>query len=311
MCEINRPQARSKARQFLVGCLASLVLLSPLNLSMASGQISLSFALIIKAVVQPPAAEASTDSSSAEISKRPVSGADAVAAEVTELSPDVSAAGASLDQPSAPLEKILSVGPVKSLLPEDRPHWITLEPDYTTATHRLVVSSIPTAHESDIDANLDSPLEEALSNYVVEQFGDLRAGKLLAHKLSAAFIRVNLLNDRKSYTAELSTSSGGMFQKWVMVEISAEQREQLQAWYREQVQRERVMPLGLGVAALLSGIGLLNMVFRKAAHKAIAQTVKLAAVDQLADKPSRCNPKFKWGLAVAIAIATAAAILVD
>ncbi len=210
--------------------------------------------------------------------------------------------------PTPPLVQPLSVEPAKSLLPEDRPNWITLEPDYATDTHRFVVSSIPTTHESDVDANLDAPLEEAVRSYVAEQFGDDRAGTLLSSRLSSAFVRANLIDDKKSYTAELTTTSGGMFQKWVMVEVTKEQREELQTWYREQMQRERILPLGLGVAGLLGMVGLLNMVFRRAAGKASSQPLKLAMVDPVLAKSTCCNTKGSWGIAVAIAIAIAVAI---
>jgi hypothetical protein len=211
--------------------------------------------------------------------------------------------------PTPPLEQELSVAPGKTLLPDDRPNWITLEPDYSTDTHRLVVSSIPTARRDDTESNLDAPLEEALRNYVCEQFDDEHAGRLLENRLSAAFIRTNLIDDKLSYTAELSTSGGEMYQKWVMVEVTKEQRQQLQTWYREQVQRERILPLGVGVVGLLGLIGLLNLGFRKVSrNKPTIQPLKVAQVDEVVNSPICCSKKSKWGLAFVIAIAIAVAV---
>jgi hypothetical protein len=362
MCEENQHHTRCRTSQTLVGCLAFLVLLSPLSVQLANGQVSVTITILINAVVDepltatteptdPPPAEAAAaeqtpnaaaeqtsvdepvgtqpESSSTESPQelpaasgtttqetRESGDASAPLAEVVEISAESSisesSGPAAPQQPTPPLEQPLSVGPVRPLIPEDRPNWIMLEPDYSADIHRFVVSSIPTTRESDVDANLDAPLEEALRSYVAEQFTDDRAGEMLTGRLSAAFIRTNLVDDQLSYTAELSTTSGGMFQKWVMVEVSGEQREQLQTWYREQVQRERILPLGLGVAGLLSVVGLLNVVFRKAAGKtpvqAAAQPLQLAVVEPEATKKACCSKKGRLGLAVAIAIAIAAAI---
>jgi hypothetical protein len=304
MCQENQNYIRCRLSPTLVGWLAFLVLLSPLSVQLANGQVSVTITIFINAVVDEPLTSTTEPTDPPPL------------AEVVDISAESSIADSSEpatpQEPTPPLEQPLSVGPVRPLIPEDRPNWITLEADYSADIHRFVVASIPTTRESDVDANLDSPLEEALRSYVAEQFADDRAGEMLQSRLSAAFIRTNLVDDQLSYTAELSTTSGGMFQKWVMVEVSGEQREQLQTWYREQVQRERILPLGFGVAGLLSVVGLLNFVFRKAASKTpvqpTAQPLQLAVVEPVASKTACCSKKGKLGLAVAIAIAIAAAI---
>ncbi|MFO0944257.1 MAG: hypothetical protein U0930_26405 [Pirellulales bacterium] len=103
-----------------------------------------------------------------------------------------------------PKETQLSVEPGATLLPTDRPAWISQEMDLKSATHRFVVSSFPTARESEVDSNLDACLEEAARSYVSQLLNDDSAGELLDRHLSAlTFVRTNLLDDKTTYLAEL------------------------------------------------------------------------------------------------------------
>lgn len=209
------------------------------------------------------------------------------------------------DTEAAPAERRLSVEPSNSLLPADRPSWIGSEPDFKSATHRFVVASIPTAREDEVDVNLDASLVEAISSYAVDQLGDDRAGQLLASHLSSAFIRTNYVDDKSSYTAELSTTGGSMYQKWVMVEISPEQQDLLKTWYQERIQRERIVPLAVAFVGLLGLVGITNLWFRRSASR--NPQAPMMQVIQPAAKTGCCGKRGGWGYAVAIAIAIAVA----
>jgi len=161
--------------------------------------------------------------------------------------------------------RTLSVEPrTRPLLPANSPAWITAAPDYSAAIHRIPVGSLPTTRADETEGGLDEPLLAALYDYVdtqvVQQLG---ASQKLHSQLSVNYIRRNLIEDPAGYTAELTTSNGPMYQKWVMLSVTAEQREQLKTWHREALQRERLAPLGLGVVASISFIGLSHIVLRR------------------------------------------------
>ena len=219
---------------------------------------------------------------------------------------ETQAQSGNVEQANAPVEQPLSVAPSKTLLPEDRPSWITTEPDYYSETHRFVVASIPTATRDQLNANLDAPLVESLRDYVIRQMRDDRAGELLAEKLSPEFIRSNLMDDKLSYVAELSTTGGSMFQQWVMVEVTPALQEQLQTWYRERIQRERMAPLALALLGVITLIGAGNLVFKRSARKTIDQSIQLPVV-QVSKKKRCCDWNCSWGVVVATIVAIVAA----
>jgi hypothetical protein len=175
------------------------------------------------------------------------------------------AAESQADESQAATVRTLSVEPrTRPLLPANSPAWITAAPDFSSAVHRLPVGSLPTNGPEETDGALDEPLRAALYDYVdsqvIQQPG---ASERLHEQLSTQYIRRNLIEDPAGYTAELTTSNGAMYQKWVMVSITPEQREQLRAWHREALQRDRLAPLGLGVVAAIGFIGLSHMVLRR------------------------------------------------
>ncbi len=180
-----------------------------------------------------------------------------------DLSPPANASQPDASQ--AETVRTLSVEPrTRPLLPANSPAWITAVPDYSAAIHRIPVGSLPTTRADETEGGLDEPLLAALYEYVdtqvVQQPG---ASEKLQPQLSVNYIRRNLIEDPAGYTAELTTSNGPMYQKWVLVSVTAEQREQLKTWHREALQRERLAPLGLGVVAAIGFIGLSHMVLRR------------------------------------------------
>ena len=215
--------------------------------------------------------------------------------------------------PSAPHP--LSVEPTSQMLPKDRPSWIDMEPDLESEVQRFVVASIPTSLKNEVDSNLDATLVEAVKNYVNQQFG-ADADELINDRLTAAFIQTNLVDDKKSYVAELQTGEGPLFQKWVMVEITPEQRNHLRLWVHQQVQRQRVLPLGLLLSALLTTVGLTHLILRrrttvpdnlKATQIQPANPVPFGNSKSTLCRKSRCA-RFGAITALAIAVLTAIAI---
>lgn len=188
----------------------------------------------------------------------------------------------------------LSVKPgSQPLLPKDRPAWIGAEPDYSTERHRLFVGSVPMVEEKDVDRALDEPLLAALSGYLGEKVVNDQVTLNLCERLGITedYIRRNLINDAAGHTIQLNTSSGPMYQKWVTVEITPAQREQIQAWHREAEQRQNVVPLGLGLALIIGLVGLSHLVLRRKHSLPTAQPLSREAVAQNLD--SVVTPKRK------------------
>ncbi|MCA9132282.1 MAG: hypothetical protein KDA45_03980, partial [Planctomycetales bacterium] len=163
----------------------------------------------------------------------------------------------------------LSLPPGRApLLPADRPAWVGAPPDYTTSVHRLVVGSLVTQDAQQADALLDEPLESAVLEYVDEVlFPQSRASAALRSKVSAAYIRKNLIDHPQGYVARMNAGSEAMYQKWVQLTITAQQRAQMQDWYRQAVQRRRLAPLGLGLVGVLGVVGLANLALRRTVRK--------------------------------------------
>ena len=171
----------------------------------------------------------------------------------------------SSEQPKADPDSVrtLSVEPgLRPILPADRPAWVGAAPDYTSAQHHLYVGSLPTSDESDADEALDEPLIAAVRNYIDQEVVN-EHGASSRMPIDAEFIRRNLIDDPSGYMCELATSQGAMFQKWVTVRVTPEQREQFAQWHTEASQRMRLTPLGLGLVSALALVSLSHMVLRR------------------------------------------------
>ena len=159
--------------------------------------------------------------------------------------------------------RTLSVEPgVRPLLPADRPGWVGALPDYSSPQHRLYIGSMPTTDERDADEALDEPLIAAVRNYIDQEVvNELGASSKMP--IDAAFIRRNLIDDSAGYVGELSTSQGSMYQKWVTVRVTPEQRELFSKWHTEAAQRTRLASLGFGLVSVLALVSLTHMVLRR------------------------------------------------
>lgn len=206
-----------------------------------------------------------------------------------------------------PFETVLSVQPFSSSLPADRPSWITREPDYHSSTHSFVVGSIQSSRKGEVEDYLDVALEESVRSYANQLIGDDHAGELLSARLTAAFVRTNLLDDDSCYSAEVVTNSGLQHRKWVMVEITKEQQEVIRTWYQEQIQRRRVGPLAVVFLSILGMVGVSNLVLRRSAGRhSQTSAMQVKAMDVPTSKCKRSG----WGYVVAIAVAIATACFV-
>jgi hypothetical protein len=174
-------------------------------------------------------------------------------------------------------ERRLSVAPgAAPYYPENTPTWIRTPPDYSSRTHVIPVGSIPAEQESAADRWLDEQLLASLYAYIDEHLLEAGAAKRLQNHVTVDYIRKNLIDDPMGYTVQLQTGSGPLFQKWVQVEISPLQRQQMRDWHREAIQRERFVPLGVGVAGLLSLIGAFHLLVRR-----VGSSAKMASSEQV------------------------------
>lgn len=159
----------------------------------------------------------------------------------------------------------LSVEPGTSqLLPDDAPAWVGSLPDLSGDVHRLFVGGNVAESAQEAAEGLDFLLVATVNHYVdTHLLKRDRAAQALAGKITASYVRMNLVDDPAGYIARLNTPGQPMFQKWVTLSITPEQRATILRWDREALQRERLAPIGLGLVSLLGGVGLLHLILRK------------------------------------------------
>ena len=277
----------------LAGWLLVLLWLSPVSVQLAVGQssVDLSVRLTSDEASRPAEAQAAepTETVEAEATvaaddSSPAVDASAADTAVTEsndanqVPKEAAAKEAEEGRQAAGIdsEHRLSVEPHRTMLPKDRPGWLVAEPNLEAPIHQFVVQSIPTSILAEVDANLDASLVESLRNYACTLLRDERAGERLQDRLTATFARINLVDEAKSYTAELQTAAGPMHQKWVMVEFTPEQRRQLSLWHGQALQRERLLPLGLGLVGLLTVVATSYLMLQRRGRKSAVPLAQLA-----------------------------------
>jgi hypothetical protein len=207
--------------------------------------------------------------------------------------------------PSGPRE--LSVPPVtQPLLPADRPAWVGAAPDLSNFHHRLFIGSYPVQSAVDVDAALDEPMLAAVYAYLDEQvfFEKGPAGHV---ELDAGYIRRNLLQPGVEYVAELATSEGPLYQKWVILEITPEHRLHFQNLYRQAEQRKRLGWLGGAAALLITTVGVANWGFRRRSRRYVqTQAPPQGILPVLQAEPAAANnccgrSRTGWGVVILIA----------
>ncbi len=150
--------------------------------------------------------------------------------------------------PKADVNQIreLSVEPeTQPWLPENRPAWVGAPVDTSTSNHRIYVGSFPVSNEAELDEALDQPMVAAVYAYLSEHvFEGENANRL---KLTSEFIRQNLVDPSAEFVSERATREGLVYQKWVALVVSPEQRAHFQKEMNSLIQRDRMTGLGLGV----------------------------------------------------------------
>ena len=159
----------------------------------------------------------------------------------------------------------LSIEPATlDLLPEDAPAWVGRLPDLSQDVHRLFVGGQIAESENEAAAGLDAPLIRAVRKYVEEDLlRDSGTSQALAEKITSDYVWLNLIDHRSGYVAKLNTPGQAMYQKWVTVSITPEQRGEIQRWHREAVQLQRLAPIGVGFTSMLACVGLLHLLLRR------------------------------------------------
>jgi hypothetical protein len=158
----------------------------------------------------------------------------------------------------------LSIEPgSEPLLPEDAPAWIGALPETTGAVHRVHVGGQIADSPEEAAQLLDEALVHALNRYLEQSVLEPRGALAgLRKRLTPDYIWKNLIDDPAGYTARLNTSGTPLFQKWVTLSITPEQRDIIIAWNREALQQQRLAPVGLGMLGLLGSVGLLHIIFK-------------------------------------------------
>lgn len=186
--------------------------------------------------------------------------------------------------------RTLSVEPgIKPILPDDRPAWVGASSDFSSAQHYLYIGSLPTVEENEADEALDEPLLAAVRNYIDQEVVN-EQGASTQMPVDVDYIRKNLIDEPRGYLCELSTSQGAMFQKWVTVRVTPEQRELFKQWHVEAEQRTRLAPLGIILVSGLILVSLFHLGLRRF-HGSPALPSVQAVTEQV--KPTR---RSKFGM---------------
>lgn len=158
----------------------------------------------------------------------------------------------------------LSVEPESQpLLPEDAPAWVAAAPDTSGEIHRLSVGGQIADSANEAEQALDEALEAALAEYVkTHVLAGKPVGRGLEDKLTADYIWKNLIDEPQGYVARLNTTGMPLYQKWVALSITPEQRAIIREWNQQALQRQRLGPVGVGLLGLLGSVGLLHLVLK-------------------------------------------------
>lgn len=158
----------------------------------------------------------------------------------------------------------LSVEPESEpLLPENAPAWVAAPPETGGELHRLSVGGAIAESASEAEHALDEALETALREYVqTHVLAGEQVGRGLEDKLTADYVWKNLIDEPQGYVARLNTAGVPLYQKWVALSITPEQRAIIRDWNQQALQRQRLGPVGLGLLGLLGSVGLLHLAFK-------------------------------------------------
>jgi hypothetical protein len=215
----------------------------------------------------------------------PAEVANAAQVEAQAPAPPTAEASTSAEVRELSVEPVLEKRPI---LPADRPAWVGAANETSERVHRLYVASF-TANSRDqveLDEMLDEPLVAAVRRYLDETLFPREGAWRL--DISPEFIRQNLLDNSTSYVASMTTQTGTEYQKWVILQVTPEQREYFSKLLVEQKQRERMSMLGVGLAGVLGLTGLVNLVFnrRRRRYPSTLPPISMAIMPGQSDPPA-------------------------
>ena len=161
----------------------------------------------------------------------------------------------------------LSVEPgLAPLLPSDAPAWISTSLDLNAHVHRLPVGGPIAEDEAHAARDMDEALLAAVRRYIDEHIAHRRGAAASMPQVTADFIWKNLVDEPQGYVARLTTTSLPMYQKWVLISITPEQRDIMEQWGRQALQRQRLAPLGAGTLGVLGCVGMAHLLLSFRRH---------------------------------------------
>ena len=170
-------------------------------------------------------------------------------------SESISAAGS----PSGP--KQLDVPPKDDIVPlyeKDRPAWLFKTPTVLDGKLEIYVGGELCASESECEKKQPAALYSEVSQYFdSEIFRDF--GATSRTPLTKEFISTRWVMPQENYLAKVQTAEGTMYQLWSIVRIDDNGIQIMKRWYLSTLQSTRIRSLWLGLAAVLSSIGVVHV----------------------------------------------------
>lgn len=155
------------------------------------------------------------------------------------------------DQPSE-----LSVPPLDhKIYPDDRPSWISEDPQLDGQRHRWPVVSVPSLTPEASRESLQMRIQLAVEAYVNQWAGSEQAGEAI--RFDEAYIDAHLVNPSRHYSGVVTTSNGEMYEDATELVFDADFRDEVDRQWREHEVAERLAGLGLlgaGGVVLLMGL---------------------------------------------------------
>lgn len=173
-------------------------------------------------------------------------------------------ADAKLSADSANASVELSVPPFDHReYPEDRPGWLTAEPDTESETHRLVVVTEPCDSEAESKDRLVIGMTAALDGYLAEQFRMVNAERLLSiHEKKTLEQLV-----KRRYQGTLTAGGQTMHEAAAELQITPALRASVRQAWEKSVVRRRLKALGGlvagGLVVLLMGSAVAGGISRR------------------------------------------------
>lgn len=170
----------------------------------------------------------------------------------TPPAPETSATEKSGQESSAPLRESVP------LYEKDRPEWLFKSPTVEDGKIVLFVGGELCADEKECERKHQAALYSEVCNYFDDEVFH-QSYAAIATPLTGEFIARRWVNNEENYLAKVQTSEGTFYQLWSKVRIDEEGLRTMKQWHLSNVQPTRVGTLGIGLLAVLSGIGVIHL----------------------------------------------------